>query len=165
MIIGIGAIIVIVCVFGGYAIMGGNLAVLWQPFEYVIICGAAAGAYVIANPKSLISKTGGALKEVAAGSPYTKERYIELISLLYTIFKLARTKGMLAIEAHIENPHESTIFQRFPGFLHDHHAVEFLCDYLRILTMGTDNPNQIEDLMNEELDTHHEERGQMASAI
>lgn len=165
MIIGIGIVIVFVCVLGGYAMMGGSILVLWQPFEYVIICGAAAGAYVISNPTSVLSKTMPALKEVLAGSPYTKERYIELISLLYSIFKLARTKGMLALESHIENPHDSELFKRFPGVLHDHHALEFLCDYLRILTMGTDNANQLEDLMNEELDTHHEERNQMAGAI
>lgn len=145
--------------------MGGHLAVLWQPFELVIIGGAAVGAFIINNPKSIIQGVGQAFKDAMKDSPYTKADYLELLSLMYLIFKLAKSKGPLALEAHIENPHESKIFQNFPKFMHDHHALTFLCDYLRMLTLGTSNVHQIEDLMNEELETHHYERHRLAAAV
>lgn len=165
MFFGIGFVVVIVCVFGAYASHGGHLGVLWQPAEVVIIFGAAAGAYIIANPKSVLVGTISGLKSMIAGSPYNKQSYLELLSLLYTIFKLAKSKGMLALEAHVENPHESSIFSQFPAIQHNHHAMEFLCDYLRMMTLGTDNSSEIEDLMNEELDTHHHELEQIPTAV
>lgn len=161
----VGSIVVLVCVLGGYTAMGGKLGVLWQPFEFVIIFGAAVGAFIIGTPKSVVVKTGSALKDMLSGSPYTKENYLELLGVLYAIFKLARTKGMLALEKHIENPEESTIFSNFPHFKQQHHAMEFLCDYLRLMTLGGDNPHQMEDLMNEELEIHHEERHALSHAI
>ncbi|MEB3702159.1 Flagellar motor stator protein MotA [Candidatus Bealeia paramacronuclearis] len=165
MFFGIGAVVVLVCVFGAYASHGGSLAVLWQPAELIIIFGAAIGAFVIANPKSVLLGTISGLKAMVAGSPYSKASYLELLSLLYIIFKLAKSKGMLALEAHVENPHESTIFNQFPKIQHNHHAMEFLCDYLRMMTLGTDNASEIEDLMNEELDTHHHELEQIPTAV
>lgn len=163
----IGLGVVMVCVFGTYMVMGGNMMVILKsaPFEIVIIGGSAIGAFLIANPKTVTGNTLPAFKTMLAGAPYKKEDYLELLSLLYMIFKLAKSKGMLAIEAHIENPHESSIFKQFPRFLHNHHAVDFLCDYLRMMTMGVDNPMQLEDLMNEELETHHAENHQMVHAF
>ena len=147
--------------------MGGNINVLLEaaPKEMFIIGGAAAGAFIIANPKTVISSAGAAFKEILKGPPFTKADYLELLSLLYLIFKLSKSKGMLAIESHIEKPEESPLFKQFPKFLENHHAVTFLCDYLRMMTMGTDNPHQMEDIMNEELETHHHERSQVASAF
>ena len=165
MFLAIGALTVMGCVLGGYVAMGGSLMVLYQPFELVIIGGAAVGAYIIGNPKDVIAKTGSAMGAAAAGSPFTKESYLELLGVLYSVFKLSKSKGMLALEQHIENPQESSLFKEFPGFLKQHHAVDFLCDYLRLMTMGSENPHQMEDLMNEELETHHAEQEQMASAI
>ena len=165
MFFGIGTVVVLVCVFGAYASHGGHLGVLWQPAELVIIFGAAVGAFIIANPKNVILGTIGGLKAMLSGSPYNKESYLELLSLLYTVFKLAKSKGMLALEAHVENPHESTIFNQFPKIQNNHHAMEFLCDYLRMMTLGTDNASEIEDLMNEELDTHHHELERIPSAV
>lgn len=165
MFFGIGALTVILCVFGGYAAMGGNLSVLWQPFEYVIIIGAAIGAYVIANPKSVIIGTGSAFKSMMGGSPYKKDHFIELLSVMYVIFKLARNKGALALEAHVEAPEESAIFSHFKHFSGQHHALVFFCDYLRLLTLGGDNPHQIEDLLNEEIEVHHEEDHKISAAV
>ena len=85
--------------------------------------------------------------------------------MLYQIFKLAKTKGMLALEQHVEKPDESTLFNQFPKFLKDHHAVEFLCDYLRMMTLGTENPNEVETLMDAELETHHHELHGASHAI
>lgn len=161
----VGALVVISCVFGGYLLNGGHMHVLWQPFEFLIILGAAAGGFIISNPKPVLSATGGALGSMMKGPKYNKVSYLELLTLLYNVFKLIRTKGMLAIEPHLENPHESDLFKKYPGFLHDHHAVDFLCDYLRLLTMNADDPLKVEALMDLELETHHEELHQLAAAM
>ena len=99
------------------------------------------------------------------GTRYKKESYLELLSLLYILFKMARTKGMLVLEGHIEKPKESPIFNQFPNVLSDHHAVTFLCDYLRLMTLGSDNPSEIEDLLDQELSTHEEEIMHLPSAL
>src|SRR3546814_2637604 len=112
--------------------MGGHLAVLWQPFEGVIIVGAAVGAFVIGNTSAVIKATAGTVAKTLKGSQYSKENYIELISLLYQILKVAKTKGNLGLEKHIESPHESALFQQFPGVLANQTAITFMCDYLRM---------------------------------
>jgi len=160
-----GSVIVVICVLGGYAAMGGKLLVLWQPFEVVIICGAALGAFIIGNSKKVLKKTAKAFGVAAKGSAYDKNSYLELLSLLYSVFKLAKSKGMLALEQHIENPKESALFQQFPGFMKHEENVVFLCDYLRMLTLGTDNPHELESLMDAEIETHHHEHHQVAHAV
>ena len=161
----IGFITVIVSVMGGYAAMGGKLGVLWQPFEYVIIFGAGIGAFIIANPKTVLV---GALKSfgmVLKGPKYKKDHYIELLSVLYAVFRLAKAKGDLALESHVENPSESPLFENFPKFAADHHTVEFLCDYLRMLTMGTSNSHEMENILDQELEIHHEEDHAISSSL
>lgn len=153
----IGAVVVLVCVFGAYAFHGGHLGVLFQPSEFVIILGAALGAFIIGNTKTNIKQTLKGLKRALKGPTYKKADYVELLSVLYQIFKLAKTKGMLALEQHVEKPDESTLFGQFPKFQKDHHAIEFLCDYLRMMTLGTENPNEVETLIDSELETHHNE--------
>jgi chemotaxis protein MotA len=161
----IGIATVILCVIGGYIAQGGHLIVLFQPFEFLIIFGAACGAFVISNPMPVIKRTAGSLGLLLKGSPYSKEAYLELLSLLYTVFKLAKTKGMLALEAHVEKPDESTLWGKFPIFASDHHAMTFFCDYLRLLTLGTDNAHELEALIDEEIETHHAEKSQISSAL
>ncbi len=161
----VGWVIVVVCVLGGYVAMGGKLAVLNQPFELVIIGGAAVGAFICGNTKQVLGKIGKGFGAALKGPKYKKDDYLELLSLLYTLFKLAKTKGNLALESHVENPEESDLFANFPKFMSDHHAVEFLCDYLRMITLGTENAHEIADLMDEELDTHHHEDSQISDAI
>lgn len=161
----IGAATTTICVIGGYMAMGGKLAVLFQPFELVIIGGAAVGAFIIANPMPVIKRTLGSLGLLLKGSPYSKEAYLELLSLLYTVFKLAKSKGMLALEAHVEKPDESTLWPKFPIFAGDHYAMTFFCDYLRLLTLGTDNAHELEALIDEEIETHHAEKNQIAAAL
>lgn len=160
-----GSITVVLCTFGGYAAMGGHLSVLWQPFEVVIICGAALGGYVIANPAPVLKKTGAAIGQAFTGKRYKKQDYLELLSLLYMIFKLAKTKGMLALEQHIERPEESSLFQQFPSVYKNHHAMTFLRDYLRLMSLGTEDPHTLEALMDEEIETHHAESYQVANAF
>ena len=156
MLIIIGAVVVVACVFGAFSVHG-NLLVLIQPVEFVIILGAAIGAFIIGNTKANIKQVFKGLKRALKGPTYKKADYVELLSVLYQLFKLAKTKGMLALEQHVEKPDESALFNQFPKFLKDHHAVEFLCDYLRMMTLGTENPNEVETLMDAELETHHQE--------
>ena len=161
----IGTLVVIGCTIGGYMAMGGKVAVLWQPFEVVIIVGSAIGAYVIGNPAPVLKHTMGALKKAMSGSRYNKKTYLELLSMLYQVLKLAKTKGPLALEQHIENPEDSTLFKEFPTFFKDKEALTFLCDYLRLITLGAENPHEMEALMDEEIETHHHEHSQVAGAL
>lgn len=162
----VGSLIVIGCVLGGYVAMGGKLAVLNQPFEVVIICGAALGAFVIANPMDLIKKVIGAcFGDLLKGRSYSKAVYLELLVMLFATFKMARAKGVLALEPHVEDPENSELFKKFPHFHKNHHARTFFCDYLRLITMGTNSPHQIEELMDQEMESHHEESHQISGAV
>ncbi len=163
----IGVLVAIVCTIGGFLHHGGNIGVVLEaaPTEVIIMGGTAAASFIISNPSAVKRATGRGLKLLFKKPKYTKASYIELLSLMYQMFKLARTKGMLALEAHVEKPEESSIFQAFPGFLHNHHAVEFFCDYLRLFTLGADKPFEIEALMDEELDVHHHEAEEAAGAV
>ncbi len=161
----VGALTVIICVFGGFIMMGGHIAVLIQPFELVIIGGAAAGAFIIANTKSVIKASFKGVMGLLKPAKYDKSGYLELITMLYTVFKMAHTKGMLTLESHIEKPYESDLFRQFPRFLADEHAVIFVCDYLRLLTLDSDKAHEMESLMDEEIETHHKENLEIAEAI
>jgi chemotaxis protein MotA len=161
----IGVVLVFGCVVAGYAIPGGHLDVLYQPYEFLIIFGAAIGAFVISNPAYLIKNVMGRLKFLLKRSPYGKAHYVDLLKFLFTVFKFIRIKGMLEIEAAIENPDESELFQPFPGVVHNHHAMEFFCDMIRLMSMGVDNQYQMEDLMNQEIDIHHHEGEEVGGAV
>ncbi len=161
----IGIVVVIGCVIGGYLGVGGHLYVLWQPFEFLIILGAAIGAFVIGNTGPVIKGTLGAFGTLFKGPKYNKAAYVELLGMQFTLFKLVQSKGILALEQHIENPHESSLFSRFPTFANNHHAVEFVCDYLRMVTLGSNNVHEMESLMDEELETHHQEQHRIVAAV
>lgn len=165
MLVIVGCAIVIVSVLGGYMGGGGHLGVIFQPFEFLIIFGAAVGALVIGNPKMVTFGMGRAIVLAMKGSSRNKATYLETLSLLYSLFKLAKTKGDLALESHVEKPDESSLFQKFPKFSSDHHAQEFLCDYLRLLTLGTNTAHEIEGIMDAEIDSHHHEMTLTSSAI
>jgi chemotaxis protein MotA len=161
----IGSAVVLLSVLGGYLANGGHLHVLWQPFEMIIIFGAAIGGFITANRKPVLAASGKAVAALLKGEKQDKAAYLELLSLLYAIFKLSKTRGALALEQHVEKPDESSLFAQFPKFAADHHAVTFLCDYLRLLTLGTDNHHEMESLMDEEVETHHSEQSAVHSAI
>lgn len=161
----VGFLVVIGAVLGGYMGAGGHVEILWQPLEFVIIFGAGIGAFLISFPMSVIKGVLGNFSKLIKGAKYKKASYLELLTCQYSLFKLAKSKGDLALESHIENPHESTLFNQFPGFAHDHHALEFMCDYLRMLTLGTSNPHEVEAIMDTELEIHHEESHAIAGAI
>ncbi|MBT4934238.1 MAG: flagellar motor stator protein MotA [Rhodospirillaceae bacterium] len=160
----IGYVVVIGSVIGVYMAGGGHLDVLWMPFEFLIIFGGALGAFVAGNP-GVLKRSIGALGTFLKGPTYKADDYMELIGVLYSVFKLAKSKGDLALEAHVENPHESALFQNFPTFIEDHHAVEFLCDYLRMLTLGTSNAHEVAEIIDVELGLHHDEDHAVAGAL
>ena len=164
----VGLLLIFVCTFGGLLVamgfdmpkfmklMAGIMAAL--PGEIIIIMGCAVAAFMVSNTGDGIKMSIKYLSALTKPAAYSKTDYVDLLSMLFTVFKLARTKGWLALEAHIENPDESEIFKQFPSFQHNHHAIVFLCDYLRIISLGNDNPHELEALLDEEIETieHHE---------
>ncbi len=149
-----GIVFVFGCVVAGYLMHHGKLAVLWQPNEIVIIFGAAVGAFILGTPGPFIKDVCKSIKKLLKGSPYKKKDYLELLVMLYATFKTMRSKGMLEMESHVENPHGSSLFNSAPKFAKNHHAVDFFCDYLRIMTMGIEDYYTMEDLMEREISVH-----------
>lgn len=155
----IGFVVVTVCVLGAYAFHGGHLSVLWQPAEFVIIFGAAIGALIIGSPMFQIKALGGGLAILFKGTPYMKkEPYLELVGFFFELSKMMRAKGIKEVEQQIDHPHESALFQKYPSIAKDHHLEAFICDNVRLIVMGAASPNQLEELMDEELHIHHQER-------
>ena len=141
MLVAIGYIVILASVFGGYMLAGGHLGPLFQPTELLIIFGAGIGAFVVGNDKKAINATVKALPGLFKGSKYTKALYMEVMALLYVVLSKIRREGMMSIEADIENPHESTLFANYPAIQADHHALDFICDYLRLMVGGNLNPS------------------------
>lgn len=161
----VGALIVIGCILGGYLAEHGHLEALVQPIEVLIIGGSAFGAMFISHPMPIIKGAFGGIIKLIKGSSYKKDRYMELLALLYTLFAKIRKDGLIALEADIEDPEKSSIFANFPTVLHDHHALDFICDYFRMMVGGSMNAFEIENLMDVELETHHHEAHAPIAAI
>lgn len=157
MLVILGYIIVLAAVFGGFAMAGGHMAVLFQPIELLMIGGAAVGASLVGNNAKSIKATFKALPSLFRGSRYTKALYMELMSLLFELLSKVRKEGLMSIEGDVEKPEESPIFSKYPGVLADHHIVEFMTDYLRLMVSGNMDAFQIENLMDNEIETHHHE--------
>lgn len=157
MLVSVGYLIIIISVFGGFALAGGHLASLWQPVELLMIGGGAMGAFIVGNSNKALKATMKALPTVFKGSKYNKALYMELMTLLYEILGKIRKEGLMSIEADVEEPGNSPIFTKYPGILSDHHITEFLTDYLRLMVGGNLNSLEIESLMDSELETHHQE--------
>ncbi len=153
----IGYIVVCGAVFGGYAIAGGHLGALWQPLELLMIFGGAMGAFVVGNNNKAIKATMKSLPSLFKGSKFNKALYLDLLALLFEILTKIRKDGMMAIENDVENPEASPLFSKYPKILHDHHLVEFITDYLRLMISGNMDAFQVENLMDNEIETHHME--------
>ena len=155
----IGYLISLVCVFGVFILHGGNIGVVLKalPFEMATIGGAAFGAFIINNQPKVLKSTVKSLGTLLKGSKYTKARYLELMAMLYEILQKARKEGLMAIEGDVEAPHESELFKKFPTVGSDHHVIEFTTDYLRMMVSGNLNAHEIEALMDNEIETHHQE--------
>lgn len=161
----IGVLIVVGSVLTGYLAHGGNPILLWQPFEILIIFGAALGGFVIANPVKVLKQVVVGIPMVFKGSPYNKELYMELLAMLYELFYKAQREGLLSIEDDVEDPENSELFQKYPKILAQRDAMNFLTDYLRLMVGGSMNPFELENLMDLELETHHREAELPAHAL
>ncbi|MCX7240186.1 MAG: flagellar motor stator protein MotA [Burkholderiales bacterium] len=163
----IGWAVILVCVFGVYIFHGGNIMVVLKalPFELITIGGATVGAFLANNQMKVVKATMRGLSACFKGSKYTKERYLELMALMYDILQKARKEGLMAIEKDVEEPHESALFQKYPAVGGDHHVVEFITDYLRMMVSGNLNAHEIESLMDSEIETHHHEEHAAVAAL
>ncbi|MFN8588886.1 MAG: flagellar motor stator protein MotA [Burkholderiaceae bacterium] len=161
----VGLVVVIGSVLGGFMIAGGNPAALVQISEIISIVGTSVGTVLISTPAPVLKATSGKLQAVIKPSPFTKKLYLDSLKLLYELFQMARKDGLVAIEGHIEKPKESSLFKKYPAVLHEHHAVDFLCDSLRLVLVGSVPPHDLEGLMDSEIDTHHEAEGKTVGVL
>ncbi|WP_035384098.1 flagellar motor stator protein MotA [Ferriphaselus sp. R-1] len=153
----VGYVVVLASVFGGFAMAGGHLAALFQPLELLMIGGGALGAFFVGNTPKAVKATVKGLPLVFKGAKYTKDTYMELMALLYELLGKIRKEGLMSIEGDVEKPDESPLFSKYPKIQSDHHLVEFITDYLRIMVSGNLNAMEIENLMDVEIETHHHE--------
>ena len=155
----IGIVMLFAMVFGSYLLHGGKMDVILKtlPYELMAIFGAAIAAFLISQSLTVIKATIGGFGKVFAGPKWKASDYRDLLSLLFLLTKTMKSKGVIALESHIEKPHESTIFSRFPKIMKDHFAVDFICDTLRMMTMNLEDPHQVEDAMEKQLEKHHHE--------
>jgi chemotaxis protein MotA len=163
----IGIVLLFALVFGSYIISGGKMDVILHaaPHEMMAIGGAGVAAFLISNSMTVIKATGGGIGKIFAGPKWKASDYRDLLSLLFLLTKTMKSKGVIALESHIENPKESTIFSRFPKIMKDHFGVDFICDTLRMMTMNLEDPHQVEDAMEKQLEKHHHEALAPAGAL
>lgn len=152
----IGILIVIVSVFGGFLLHGGDVRVLIQPSEFMIIWGAALGSLIIATPLPVITMIIKNLRKVLGGNKYTKLRYLETLKMFNELFQAARKQGMIQLERDVEAPNKSLLFKRYPDFLKDPHAVHFVCDTLRMAITGGIPAFDLDQMVDADIDVHHE---------
>ena len=157
MLVIVGYLVILGAVFGGFALAGGHLGSLVQPVELLMIGGAGLGAFLVANPIKVIKATLKALPSVMGGSRYSKALYVETLSLLYDILAKIRKEGLMSVESDVDAPDQSPLFAKYPKVIADHHVLEFLTDYLRLMVGGSLNAFEIENLMDNEIETHHVE--------
>ncbi len=153
----IGASIVIACVIGGFLLEKGNLAVLFQPVELLIIGGAAVGGFIIASPMKVIRAVMGGIVKMLSGKGYTKADYLEALTMLGEVFYKIRKEGLVSVEGDVDNPKESAIFTKYPKFFKNHHALDLVVDTLRTVMTTKIEPNELEALIDAELESHQEE--------
>ncbi len=161
----IGIVIVFGCIVAGYLMEHGNLKVLIQPAELIIIGGAAIGTVLIANPLHIIKKIVANLMSVLKGSPFTQAVYLQTLKMMYDLFTKARKEGLVALEADVEEPSKSAIFTKFPFFVKDHHLVDFVCDTMRMAVAGGVDPFDVDQMMELDMDVHHHEEQQPVAAL
>lgn len=160
----VGLIVVIGAVIGGYLMHHGNLAVLNQPHEFVIILGAAIGSLIVSTPMKVTKAMIGQLKGLMGARPGKKE-YLELLTLQYELFQLAQRAGLLGWEEHINDPAKSSIFAKYPSVLKDHHATEFMTDTMKVIVSGSADPHDLENLMDVDMETVHNEEAKAPAAL
>lgn len=161
----IGLVVVVGSVLGGFIMAGGQPLALFHLSEIIVIVGTALGTVLISTPLPTLKSMAGKLGGIAKPSPFTKALYLDALKMLFELFQIARRDGLVAIESHIEAPQKSAVFKKYPQILHQHHAVVFLCDSLRLVLVGSVPPHDLESLMDNEIDVHHEQEGMPVSAL
>ena len=161
----VGFIIVTASVLGGYVLSHGELLTLWQPYELLIIGGGALGAFVVSNPPHVILEVFRATFRCLLGQRYGQALYMDLLSLLYELFNKARRSGLMSIEDDVENPEASDIFERYPRITGEPQLLEFICDYLRIISTGNLSAFELETLMDQDIETSLQEAEHPAHAL
>ncbi|WP_028387735.1 flagellar motor stator protein MotA [Legionella fairfieldensis] len=157
MLILLGYTVILLSVFGGFALAGGHLAAIIQPVELLIIAGAAIGSVIVGNKASVLKAIVKALPSVFRGSKSAKVMYRDLLGLLYALLNKARQEGLMSLENDIDDPKSSPIFSNFPRLMTQHHLMEFICDYFRLIITSNMQAFQLESLMDSEIDTYHQE--------
>ncbi|WP_372013618.1 flagellar motor stator protein MotA [Pseudoxanthomonas sp. 10H] len=165
MLIIIGFIVVIISVLGGFVLSHGKLAALWQPYEVLIIGGAAFGAFLVANPLKVVKAALLGIPGLLKGARYKRADYVDILSMVYDVLVKARKEGMIGIEKDIDNPESSPVFSKYPKLLADHHLMEFTTDCLRLMVSGNMEPHELEQLLEIEVETHHHEAAEPAHAL
>jgi chemotaxis protein MotA len=160
----IGILIVIAAIMGGYLMEHGNVKVLLQPAELLIIGGAALGTVLIANPLHILKKIASGVAGVFGGSKFTKKRYIESLKMMYELFNKARKEGLMGLESDVDEPSKSAVFSKHPQFLKDHHVRDFVCDTLRMAVTGSE-PFDLDQLLDLDMEVHHHDAGQPIAAL
>jgi chemotaxis protein MotA len=161
----VGIIIVFGAVIGGFLMEKGHLPVLIQPAELLIIGGAAIGTLLVANPMHILKGIAAGLKGVLTGSKLNKQRYLNLLKMMFQFLNKVRKEGLLSVENDVEKPKESAVFKNYPDFLGDHHAVAFVCDTLRMAITGGVDPFDMDQMMELDMEVHHHEATQPVSAL
>lgn len=163
----IGVAVVLVCVFGGYTLAGGKLSIVLHalPFEFMIIGGAAAGSLLVANSLGVVKKALGGFGKVLRGPKWTSQDYRDLLCLLFALARVHKQKGNLGLEAHIEQPNESAIFTQYPKIMRDEFAVTLICDTVRMMTLNLEDPHQVDDYLDAQLEKRHQEVLEPANAL
>ena len=161
----LGSVVVLGCVLGGFVLEGGHLLALWHPTEILIIVGAALGAFMTSNPPKISKAAFKQALTLPKGARYKRDDYVTLLKLIYDILMKMRKEGLLAIEADLEKPEKSALFQKYPVILDDHHMVVFITDCLRLIVGGNLDPHELESLLEYELETHHKEAHEPAHAV
>jgi len=155
----LGLVLTFAIIFGMYVFSGGKIEIILEaaPHEFPMLMGGAFGAYMVGNSTTVLKVTHKEVVKSFKGSKWKKQDYEDLLCLLFTLCKLIRSKGMISLEPHIEKPEESSIFSKYPHIAHDHFSIDLICDTLRTLTMGLENPMQIEEIIDRQLEKHHHE--------
>jgi chemotaxis protein MotA len=161
----IGILLVFGAVIGGFLMEHGNIRVLLQPAELLIIGGAAAGTILIANPLHILKKIVGGLVGVFKGSRFTRDRYLESLKMMYEFLNKARKEGLVGIEGDVEEPSKSAIFSKYPKFLNDHHILDFVCDTMRTAITGGVEPFDFDQMMEIDMEVHHQQTSKPISAL
>ena len=161
----IGSALVLFSMLGGFLMAGGSILTLIQPSEFIVIGGVAIGSLVTANPIAYLKSIAASFGTILKGAKTSKQDYLDLMKMLYELFQYAKREGLIALEPHIESPSSSNIISKYPSFLNNHHATEFLCDTMKVILSGGIPAHDLEELMDMDLEGLHEEEHNVVHSI